>query len=104
MSRTIELSKSLTTHKGEIKSITLREPSAKQFFTHGEAFKVRAINMPDGSQNLEFDYNMQTLRKWLLDLCDGVNEIELDDLSPTDLYSLRNAITDMVLGTVGDRP
>lgn len=104
MTTTVQLSKPLHTHKGDIASITLKEPTARQFFQHGEAFKVRIINVDDGTQRVQFDDNMQILQKWLIDLVEGVNAIELEDLAPVDLYSLRNALHDMVLGTVGDRP
>lgn len=96
MTTTITLGKAITSHQGELKSLTIREPSARQFVRHGEPFKVNI--RADGSPDIEI--NNKAMFAFISDLS-GVDELALEDLSAADFNRARQAVISMVLGTVG---
>lgn len=92
----VSLSKTLKTHKGDVRSIELKEPTARSFVNRGEPFKVRVA---DGK--VSFDYDNRAMIGFLSDMT-GHDEIILETLPARDYVDLRNAATSLIMGIVGE--
>lgn len=99
---TVTLSKPIKTHDGEIASITLKEPSARSFFSHGEPFKVRVVSDESGDR-VEFDYNNAVLKHFLADMS-GHDDLVLAQLRASDYTLLRQRAVNMIVGVAGSNP
>ena len=73
MSKTVTLSKALVTHKGEMKELTLKEPSARCFVQHGEPFTIRFV---DGKLEIDYSKSNDSMMKFLADMS-GVDSPEV---------------------------
>ena len=99
---TITLSQPLKTHAGDVASITLKEPTAKQFFDHGEPFKARVIT-DDTGDRIDFEFFNSVFKKFLSDMT-GLDEIVLSALRAADFMTLRSRAAQMIIGVVGTNP
>ena len=99
---TVTLSKPLKTHSGEVTTITLKEPTAKSFFDHGEPFKVR-VTGDDGDERVEFDFNNAVLKRFLSDMT-GYDDLILSSLRASDYTALRQRAVNMIVGVAGKNP
>ncbi len=93
---TITLSKPLDSHQGALRTLTIKEPTARQFVSHGEPFKISL--RADGSPDIEI--NNKAMFAFISDLS-GVDEIALEELSGSDFNKARQAVISLVLGTTG---
>ena len=94
-SSTVELSQSILTHKGETKTIELKEPTAKSFIDHGEPFKV---SVRDGAVNV--DFNNKPMAAFLADMT-GIDPVLLSGLMARDFLTLRSKAVDLIMGLTG---
>lgn len=102
---TVTLSKPLRTHNGDISKLTLKEPTARSFFEHGEPFKTRVGKDANGDTTLDFDYDYKVLPKFLADMVvEGVDDLILGALRPADFFALRSKATHLILGLTGTSP
>ncbi|MCW2284907.1 phage tail assembly protein [Rhodoblastus acidophilus] len=92
---TVNLSRPLMTHKGQVTSLELREPLAGSFFDHAEPFKIR---VKDG--RVDFDYDNAAMMRFLADMC-GHDVTVLRGLAARDYMTVRTAVTDIILGLTG---
>ena len=95
---TVKLVKSITTHKGELSEIVLREPTAGAFVKFGQPFKVRVKG-----DDFELDFEDKATMGFLAE-CSGIDEILLRDLSARDYMKCRTALAHLVLGIAGESP
>ena len=101
-STTVTLTSPITTHDGEKTTITLKEPKARSFFSHGEPFKMRVLT--DGDKDrIEIDYSHNVFAKFLTDMT-GLDEGVLGNISASDYFTLRNAATNLIIGVGGSSP
>lgn len=98
MSTSVKLSAPLLTHKGQIDTIDLKEPTAKSFIEHGEPFRV---TVKDGTVNVDF-FN-KSMAGFLFDMT-GIDVLLLQGLAAKDYMTLRTRAVDMIMGLVGDDP
>ncbi len=96
METEFKLSKPLRTHKGEVSTLTLKEPTARSFVTRGEPFKVK-IN---AEGNAEFDFNSKATMGFLSDMT-GIDELLLESLSAQDFWRARQEMAAIMFGSVG---
>jgi hypothetical protein len=99
---TVTLSQPLKTHGGEVTTITLKEPTAKSFFDHGEPFKVRVVNDESGDR-IELDFFNGVLKKFLADMT-GLDDLVLSALRAADFMTLRTRAAHMIMGLAGTNP
>ncbi|MBO0123959.1 phage tail assembly protein, partial [Streptococcus pneumoniae] len=92
----VTLSKPLKTHGGEVTTITLKEPTARSFFDHGEPFKVRVIS-DDSGDRIDFDFNNAVCKKFLADMS-GIDDLLLATLRASDFIALRSRAAQMIMG------
>jgi hypothetical protein len=98
----VALSKPLTTHNGELSKLTLREPTARSFFEHGEPFKTRVGKSADGETTLDFEYDYKVFSKFLTEMVvEGVDDLVLGSLRPIDFFALRTKATHLIIGLTG---
>jgi hypothetical protein len=100
---TVTLSKPLKTHSGEVTSLTLKEPEARSFFTHGEPFKVRVISDEVNGDRIDFDFNNAVFKNFLADMT-GHDDIVLGKLRAADFMTLRSRAAQMIIGVAGTNP
>ena len=98
MSTSVKLSAPLLTHKGQIDTIDLKEPTAKSFIEHGEPFRV---TISDGMYNVEF-FN-KPMAGFLYDMT-GIDVLLLSALPAKDYIILRKRAANMILDVAGDDP
>ena len=99
---TVTLTTPINTHDGEKTSITLKEPKARSFFSHGEPFKMRVLSEGD-KDRIEIDYNHSVFAKFLSDMS-GLDEGLLGNITASDYFTLRNAATNLIIGVAGSSP
>lgn len=95
---TVPLSEPLITHKGELKSIELKTPTARSFRIHGEPFKTNVTG-----DRIMFEINNENMFGFLADMT-GHDQIVLDALPAADYIKLRNEARDLIIGIAGDHP
>jgi len=95
MSRTVQLTKPIITHQGELAALELKEPTARCFFEFNEPFKIR---MHEG--RVDFDYDNKAMLGFLAEMS-GVDMILLQSLIAKDYLNARTTATDMILGVAG---
>jgi Phage tail assembly chaperone proteins, E, or 41 or 14 len=100
---TVTLSRPVKAHGGEISEIKLKEPTARSFFQHGEAFKVKVTTDDAGASNVEFEYNNAIMAKFLSDMA-GLDDIVLSTLRASDYMQLRTRAAYMIIGVSGQNP
>lgn len=100
---TIKLSRPIKSHGGEVNEVTLKEPTARLFFSHGEAFKVKVSTDEAGQSNVEFDYNNAIMSKFLADMS-GLDDIVLSTLRASDYMHLRTRAAYLIVGVTGQNP
>jgi len=100
---TVKLSRPLKTHAGEVSEITLKEPTARSFFSHGEPFKVRVLSDDKGESLVDFDFFNSVFAKFLTDMT-GLDDIVLSSLRAVDYVSLRTRAAHMIIGVAGQNP
>ena len=98
----VKLTTPINTHNGEVSEITLKEPRARSFFTHGEGFKMRVVSEGD-KDRIEIDYNHSVFAKFLSDMS-GIDEGLLGNITASDYFTLRNAATNLIIGVAGSSP
>jgi hypothetical protein len=98
----VTLNTPILTHSGETSTITLKEPTARSFFEHGEPFKMRVISEGDNDR-VEFDYNHKILALFLQGMS-GIDMTVLGNVTASDYFSLRNAATNLIIGVAGSTP
>src|SRR5258707_15281647 len=96
---TVTLSRPIKSHNGEISEITLKEPTARSFFSHGEPFKVKVLT-DDSGTILEFDFFNSVIAKFLTDMT-GHDDIILSSLRAADFIHLRSRAAYMIIGVAG---
>jgi hypothetical protein len=99
---TVTLSQPLKTHGGEVTTITLKEPTAKSFFDHGEPLKTRVVS-DDAGDRFEFDFFNSVLKKFLTDMT-GLDDLVLSGLAAADYLNLRWRAGLMITGMAGKNP
>jgi hypothetical protein len=99
----VTLSRPLKTHGGDVSEITLKEPTARSFFLHGEAFKVKVLTDENGMSLVDFDYNNAVFSKFLTDMT-GLDDIVLSSLRASDYMHLRSRAAYMIIGVSGTNP
>jgi hypothetical protein len=100
---TVKLSRPLKTHGGDVSEITLKEPTARSFFSHGEPFKVRVLSDDKGESHVDFDFFNNVFAKFLVDMT-GLDDIVLSSLRAVDYVSLRTRAAHMIIGVAGANP
>lgn len=97
---TIKLSSPITTHAGEVSSITLKEPKVRSFVRHGEPFKMKYIE-----GKFETEYSNQAMLNFIADMS-GIDANLLEDISAGDYLELRANAQRIILGLTGvtERP
>lgn len=93
------LSKPLKTHKGDVSTLTLKEPTARSFVNHGEPFKVKIT----GEGNAEFEFFAKPSLGFLCDST-GLDEIVLSAMSGADFWRARQAMAGLMFSVMGERP
>lgn len=84
---TITLENSVTTHDGDVRTVTVREPKARELFEYGEPF-THARN-PDGTiYSIELDGVM----KKYISACVDLDEPFLAQLTLSDGMAIKDAI------------
>jgi hypothetical protein len=96
---TIKLNNPITTHKGPLTEVTLTEPKARAFVTHGEPFKIKS----DGGDKFEVDYMNGPMMGFLVEMT-GLDEIVLGGMNARDYMALRVAAFNMIVGIAGSSP
>jgi hypothetical protein len=99
---TVTLSRPIKTHAGDVASITLKEPTAKSFFDHGEPFKVRVVSDEAGDR-IDFEFFNTVFKKFLADMTE-LDEIVLSGLRAVDFMTLRTRAAHMMMGIAGTNP
>ena len=99
---TVTLSQPLKTHGGDVTSITLKEPTAKSFFDHGEPFKARVIS-DDAGDRIDFEFFNSVFKKFLSDMT-GLDDLVLSALRAADFLALRSRAAQMIIGMAGTNP
>jgi hypothetical protein len=99
---TVTLSQPLKTHGGDVTSLTLKEPTAKSFFDHGEPFKVRVIS-DDAGDRIDFEFFNGVFKKFLCDMT-GLDDLILSGLRASDFMALRSRAAQMIIGVTGQNP
>ena len=94
-STTVQLKHPIKSHKGDVSSIDIREPTAGSFVRHGEPCKVRM-----NGEQFELDFNDKATMGFLAD-CTDHDEIVLSSLKASDYMALRNALARLILGLAG---
>jgi len=94
----IKLSKTLQTHKGEVNTLELKEPTARAFFDYDEPFKMK---VKDG--RVEFEYNNASMLNFIAQMS-GVDMLILKDLPAKDYLAARVGATDLILGVAAENP
>ena len=92
-----EFSKPLRTHKGDITTITLREPTARSFVNFGNPFTVKM----DGD-NAWFVFDNKATMGFLTDVT-GLDSIVLESMSGGDFWRLRQALANNMFAGVGGK-
>ena len=100
---TVTLSRPIKTHAGEVNTITLKEPTARSFFQHGEPFKVKVLTDEKGMSLVDFDYFNGVLAKFLVDMT-GLHDLVLSSLRAADFIHLRSIASSMIIGVAGTNP
>lgn len=99
---TFTLSRPLKTHGGDITEITLKEPTAKSYFDHGEPYKARVIS-DDAGDRFDIDFFNNVFKKFLSDMT-GLDEIILSGMHAADYTRLRVLVTTMLAKEAGSNP
>lgn len=99
----VKLSRPIKTHSGEVSEITLKEPTARSFFTHGEPFKVKVLTDDKGESLIDFEFFNSIIVKFLADMS-GLDDIVLSGLRAVDYVSLRARAAHMIIGVAGTNP
>ena len=99
----VTLSRPVKGHGGEVSEITLKEPTARSFFNHGEPFKVRVTVDDKGESDVNFDFFNSVIAKFLVDMS-GLDEIVLSSLRAVDYVSVRTRAAHMIMGIAGTNP
>jgi hypothetical protein len=99
---TVTLSRPIKTHVGETSTITLKEPTARSFFQHGEPFKVKVLTDDSGSI-VDFDFFNGVVAKFLSDMT-GLDDLVLSSLRAVDYVNLRTRAAHMIIGIAGTNP
>jgi hypothetical protein len=99
---TVTLSRPLKTHGGDVTTITLKEPTARSFFDHGEPFKIRVIS-DDSGDRIDFDFYNAVFKKFLADMT-GLDDLILSSLRAADFMALRSRAAQMIIGVTGQNP
>lgn len=94
----VELSRPIMSHKGQIKTLELKEPTAGTFVRHGQPFKVRVKN-----GDFELDFEDKSTMGFLVE-CTGLDEPTLSALGARDYMKARTALAQLVLGIAGETP
>ena len=92
-----ELSKPLRTHKGDIPTLTLKEPTARSFVNFGNPFTVRMTG-----DNAEFVFDDKATMGFLADAT-GHDQITLEAISGGDYWRLRQALANVMFAGVGGK-
>jgi hypothetical protein len=100
---TVTLSRPIKTHAGEVTAITLKEPTARSFFNHGEPFKVKVLNDDSGGSLIDFEFFNGVIAKFLVDMS-GLDDIVLSSLRASDFMHLRSRAAYMIIGVTGTNP
>jgi hypothetical protein len=99
----VKLSRPLKTHSGDVNEITLKEPTARSFFSHGEPFKVKVTTDDKGESLVDFDFFNGVISKFLTDMT-GVDDVVLSSLRAVDYVNLRTRAAHMIIGVAGTDP
>jgi hypothetical protein len=98
--QTVKISRPIKAHGGDVNEITLKEPTARSFFTHGEPFKVKVLTDDKGESLVDFDLNNAVFAKFLSDMT-GLDDIVLSGLRAVDYVGLRARAAHMIIGVAG---
>jgi|GEM_PF-1747572 len=104
--QTFKLSRPLTTHQGEVLSLTLQQPTAGAFVDYGEPFgTAQHWNKNGDPDGVTFVWNNnKNFMNFLVDMIaeKGIDDLILKGLSASDFYVLRDRAARIILGGIGD--
>lgn len=94
----VNLSRPLKTHKGEVTSLTLKEPSARDFINA----KVDPFKIKFDGDRVEYIFDNAATLSFLSSMT-GHDTMVLDLLSAADFMKLRMQMVNVIAMGVGDR-
>ncbi len=88
---TVQLSRPLTTHRGDVSEIALRKPNFGDFIDLGQVENLRFSQSEDGAKQQESVIDFERLMRWAVRLS-GIDRVILSTLDPIDAYELSKAV------------
>ena len=94
---TVKLSRVLTTHKGDINALELKEPSADPVLRHGLPWKSIVFNDPDTEIGSKFEIEfIPGKMAYYIEAMSGLDRETLKEVSARDMSQLFTAVLGML--------